>query len=171
MVFSNTWEEHLKHLQLVLTRISDAGLTLNLKKCEFANAEIDYLGHHIGLGKVQPKQTKVEALLAVCRPKTKKQLQSFVGLASFYRKYIPHFATLSSCLTDLLKKSVKFQWTPEQEKAFLDIKSRLASRPVLIPPDYTKPFIIAVDASDVAMGATLMQEKDGLEHPVCFFSR
>jgi hypothetical protein len=71
----------------------------------------------------------------------------------------------------MLKKGAKFESTPENEKAFLDIKSRLVSRPVLIPPDYSEPFMVAVDCSDVAMGATLLQEEDGLEHPLCFLSR
>jgi hypothetical protein len=170
-IFSESWEEHIRHLQLVFTRIQEAGLTLNLKKCEFATAEMDYLGHHVGLGKVQPKQLKVEALLAFPRPTTKKQLQSFLGLAGFYRKYFPHFSSLSAVLSDLLRKGSKFEWTEKAENAFLDIKSRLASRPVLIPPDYSKPFIVAVDASDVAYGAALLQEQDGIEHPVCFVSR
>jgi hypothetical protein len=141
------------------------------KKCEFATAEIDYLGHHIGLGKVMPKQKKVEALVAFGRPTTKKQLQSFIGLAGFYRKYIPHFASLSACLTDLLKKGAKWIGNDDREKAFLDIKSRLASRPILVPPDYSKQFIVAVDSSDLALGATLLQEKEGLEHPICYLSR
>ena len=73
-----------------------AGLTLNLKKCVFAKGEVDYLGHHVGLGKVQPIEKKVEALMNFLRPTTRKQLQSFLGLASYYRKYIPHFASLSA---------------------------------------------------------------------------
>jgi hypothetical protein len=83
IIFSDTWEEHLKHVAMVLSIIRNAGLTLHLKKCEFANAEIDYLGHHICLGKVMPKQKKVDALLACQRPWTKRQLKNFVGLAAF----------------------------------------------------------------------------------------
>ena len=171
IIFSDTWEEHLSHLKAVFQRIREAALTLNRKKCMFAMAELDYLGHHVGLGKVEPRQKKVEALLAFPRPSNRKQLQSFLGLANYYRKFVPHFATLSADLSDLLKKGTKFQWTHKAEQAFLDIKSRLGSRPVLRPPDFTKPFIIAVDASDIAIGATLLQEVDGLEHPICFLSR
>jgi hypothetical protein len=120
-------------------------LTLNLKNCEFANAEIDYLGPHIGLNKVMPKQKKVEALLTCPLPAREMQLQSFVDLASLYKKYFPHFASLTAGLTDMLKKGAKFEWTAEREKAFLDIKLRLASRPILKPPDYIEPFILAVD--------------------------
>ena len=171
IIFSDNWSDHLVHLKMVFTRIQEAGLTLNKKKFEFACAELDYLGHHVGCGKVSPRQHKVEALLTFPRPNTKKQIQSFLGLAGYYRRYIPHFASLSSILSDMMKKGAKFEWNDQTEQAFLDIKSRLASQPVLIAPDFTKPFIICVDASDAAIGATLMQLVDGLEHPVCFLSR
>jgi len=171
IIFSNTWEEHLKHLKLVFNRVREAGLTLNLKKCVFATGEVDYVGHHVGLGKVQPIEKKVEALMNFPRPTTRKQLQSFLGLASYYRKYIPHFAWLSALLSDLLRKKTKFEWSEKTEQAFVDIKSCLASRPILFPPDYSKPFIVAVDASDFAICASLIQEVDGLERPVCFISR
>jgi len=136
-----------------------------------ATGEVDYLGHHVGLGKVEPLQKKVDALLNFPRPITRKQLQSFLGLANYYRKFVPHFASLSVVLSDLLKKGVKFQWSNEAEQAFLDIKSRLASRPILVPPDFTKPFSILVDASNVAIGAALVQDVNGLEHPICYLSR
>lgn len=171
IVFSDTWEEHLQHLSEVFSRIRKAGLTLNKKKCEFACAELDYLGHHVGRGKVEPRRQKVEALVSFPRPTSRKQVQSFLGLGGYYRRYIPHFASLSACLSDLLKKGTKFEWDEKAEQAFLDIKSRLASQPVLIAPNFDKPFIIGVDASDKAIGAVLMQESDGLERPVCYLSR
>ena len=171
IIFSDTWEDHLKHLNSVFTRIREAGLTLNKRKCDFACAELDYLGYRVGKGKVEPQQKKVEALLAFPRPNTRKQVQSFLGLAGYYRRFIPHFASLAATLSDLLKKGAKFLWDDKTESAFLDIKSRLASKPVLIAPDFSKPFIIGVDSSDVAIGATLMQEVDGLERPICYLSR
>ena len=74
-------------------------------------------------------------------------------------------------MSDLLRNNTKFEWTEKIEQAFVDIKSRLACRPILVPPDFSKPFIVAVDASDFAIGASLIQEVDGLERPVCFISR
>jgi len=105
------------------------------------------------------------------RPTTRKQLQSFLGLASYYRKYIPHFAWLSAVLSDLLRKNTKFEWVRKDWTSVRRYQVALASRPILIPPDYFKPFIVAVDASDFAIGAYLIQEVDGLERPVCFISR
>jgi len=170
IIFSDTWElgKSICAIWIVFTRIREAGLTLNMKKCEFAVAELDFLGHYVGLGTVQPRQQEVEALLKFPRPTNRKQLQSFLGLASYYRKYILHFANLSAVLSDMLRKGTKFVWTESTEQSFLDIKSRLASRSVLIPPDFSKPFIVAVDASNIAIGAASMQEKDGLEQFICF---
>jgi hypothetical protein len=170
LIFSETWQDHVKHLRAVFTRIQNAGLTLNQEKCEFAVAEIDYLGHHIGLNKVQPREQKVTALLNFPRPTNRKQLQQFLGLAGYYRKFIPHFADISAILSDLLKKDVKFEWKSDVDKAFLDIKSRLASRPILRPPDFSLPFHLSVDASNTAIGATLFQQIENIEHPICFFS-
>jgi len=169
--FSQCWEAHANHLRTVLTRIRDAHLTLSPTKCQFAAAELDYLGHHIGLGRVQPRQKKVEALLTYPAPQSKKQLQSFLGLAGYYRKFVPNYAHISSILSDLLKKGSRFFWTKEADAAFLDLKSRLATQPVLRPPDYALPFCLSVDASDLAIGATLFQVVDGLEHPICFYSK
>jgi hypothetical protein len=171
IIFSDTWEEHLEHLKLVFSRIRNAGLTLNKSKSVFACAELDYLGHHVGRGKMEPRQQKVEALLSFPRPTSRKQVQSFLGLGGYYRRYIPHFAALAVLLSDLLKKGTPFKWENHHEQAFLDIKSRLASQPVLIAPNFAEPFLVAVDASDKAIGATLMQERDGLERPVCYMSR
>lgn len=171
IIFSNTWEEHLAHIHAVLTRVRSANLTLSPNKCHFAVAEVDYLGHHVGLGRVQPRAQKVQALLEFSPPTTRRQLQQFLGLAGYYRKFVPHFAQISACLSDLLKKGTKFVWTPHAEQAFLDVKSRLTTQPILRPPDFTKPFCLAVDASDVAIGAVLFQEIDGLEHPICYYSK
>ena len=171
IIFSDTWEEHLSHIRAVLTRVREAYLTLSPKKCHFAVAEVDYLGHHVGLGRVQPRAQKVQALLSFPAPTTRRQLQQFLGLAGYYRKFVPHFAQITSCLSDLLKKGTKFVWTPQTERAFLDLKSRLATQPILRPPDFTKPFCLAVDASDVAIGAVLFQEVEGLEHPICYYSK
>jgi hypothetical protein len=171
IIFSMAWSCHMNHLEQVLTRVKDANLTLNVKKCVFADAEVDFLGHHVGRGVVAPRSQKVEVMLNFPRPTTKKQLQSLQGLASYYRRYLPHFADLAAPWSELLKKGVKFVWNENAERSFIDLKSRLASKPILTPPNYDLPFFVAVDASQVCIGASLFQYYDGIEHPVCFFSR
>jgi len=171
IIFSSSWSEHLKHISLVFDRIRNAGLTIKKSKCVFATAEVEFLGHKVGLGKVEPRRQTVKALLEFPRPTNPKQLRSYLGLVGYYRRFIPHFADLSACLTDLLRKGSKFEWTDITESAFLDLKSRLTSRPILRPPDFDKPFMLAVDASNVAIGANLFQLNENIEHPVCFYSK
>ena len=89
----------------------------------------------------------------------------------YYRKFVPHFAEITAKLSDLLKKGVKFEWNSDAEKAFIDLKSRLTSRPILRPPNFEQPFHLAVDASNIAVGATLYQIVEDIEHPICYFSR
>jgi len=151
LIFSNSWSDHMKHLRIIFQRVRNAGLTLKRSKCEFAAAELDYLGHHIGLGKVSPREQKVRALVDFPRPINRKGVQRFLGLAGYFRRFIPHFSEATCPLTELLKKNSKFVWSEKCEQAFLDIKSRLASRPILRPPNYGLPFVMAVGASDVAV--------------------
>lgn len=120
---------------------------------------------------VAPRAAKVEAILKFPNPVDGKQLRSVLGIAGYYRKFIPHFAQIAACLTNLLRKGSKFTWTEETKQAFVDIKSRLSSRPILRPPDFSLPFAIAVGASAVAIGANLMQVIDGIEHPICYYSK
>ena len=122
IIFSSTWSEHLEHIKLVLERIRSAGLTLKKAKCVFATAEVEFLGHNVGLGKVEPRRQTVKALLDFPRPNNPKQLRSYLGLAGYYRRFIPHFADIAALLTNLLRKGIKFLWTAETEAAFLDLK-------------------------------------------------
>ena len=97
-------------------------------------------------------------------------MQSLLGIASYYLKYLPHYVELTLPLTDLLKKNKQFVWTDVCERSFVDLKSRLALQPILKSPDYSKQFCLAADASQGAVGGCLFQVTDGVEHPVCFLS-
>eukprot|EP00795_Rhopilema_esculentum_P005569 gene5569-9573_t len=174
IVFSATWEDHLKHLEEILTRISKAGLTANPKKCSLAMNEAHYLGHIVGNGKVRPEADKVKAVRDFLRPESKKQVRSFLGLTGYYRKFIPSYANIAAPLTDLTKKEVKgtIQWTDDCENAFRRLKKALRSSPVLRSPDYSKEFLLQTDASDRGLGAVLSQiGDDNEEHPVMYLSR
>ena len=119
--FSNLWNEHLEHLRTVFLKIREAGLTLKSNQYDFTNAEIDYLGHHIGQGKVQPREAKIEAIVNFPRPVNRKQMQTFLGLAGYYRKFVPHYSHLAANLSNLLKKNVRFQWTDGKLKLHFGI--------------------------------------------------
>jgi hypothetical protein len=119
----------------------------------FANASVEYLGHVVGVSRVESRKLKLATILKFPRPTDKKVLFQFLSLCSYYRKFVPHFAQLASALNDLPKKGRRFQWSEELEKAFTNIKSRLASQPILKMPDFNKPFSLAVDASETAAGA------------------
>jgi hypothetical protein len=99
VVFSTSWEDHLIHLCQILLRIDSAGLTLDTKICEWAETEVCYLGYHLGNGQIRPQVDKVKAIRDSPRPRTKKQVRSFLGLSGWYRRFVPHFSTITVDLT------------------------------------------------------------------------
>lgn len=173
VIYSRTWEEHLSHLRKVLGKIQSAGLTLNLKKCEWAREEVRYLGYRLGQGKVRPQVDKVEAIRDCPRPRTKKEVRSFLGLAGWYRRFVPQFATIATPLTALTTKDQRNPviWTKQCETAFQSLKECLCSSPVLRSPDFTSRFLVQVDASAVGIGAVLAQGDPGEEQPILYLSR
>ena len=171
LVVGVEWSEHLANIRTFFECCSNARLTINLLKSDFCQARIVYLGHEIGHGQVSPIQAKVEAIVAYSAPSNRRGLMRFLGMAGYYRKFCPNFSSVAAPLTALLKKSCKFAWTESCQSAFNNIKLMLMSSPVLIAPDYDQPFQLMVDASDVAVGAVMMQERNEVKHPVCYFSR
>ena len=172
IVFSDTWEDHLVHLEKVLVRLSEASLVLNLKKCEFVKAHVQYLGYIVGQGKVCPPLSKVEAIAKVPRPENRRGLQRFLGMIGYYRRFVTNFSDVTAPLTELLKKGKMFQWTPECEHAFQSIKDLLTNRPILHSPDFKRPFKLATDASNLGAGAVLLQsDHNDVDHPISYFSR
>lgn len=173
VVFSNSWEEHLRHLGDVLRRVQEAGLTIHPLKCALAREEVQYLGHVIGRGVIRPQVDKVQAVLDCPRPRTKKDIRSFLGLVGWYRRFVPNFSRRAAPLSDLTRKSGTngIPWGPEQEKAFLDLKSALCHDPVLQSPDFTQPFTLQTDASGVGLGAVLLQGEGEHKKPVAYISR
>ena len=172
IIYSDTWEEHLRIIYEFFNRLSRAKLTINLSKSEFCQAQVTYLGHVVGQGQVKPLTTKVEAIANFPQPESKRQLMRFLGMAGYYRRFCPNFAAVAEPLTQLLNKRAKFIWSEKCDKAFEKLKAMLQSAPVLRAPDFGSPFKLAVDASDAAAGAVLLQDDDeGVEHPVCYFSK
>ena len=172
VIYSDTWEEHLQTMQELFQRLSEAQLTVNLAKSEFGCATVTFLGHVVGQGQIKPVDVKVCAINDFPRPENKRQLMRFLGMAGYYRKFCKNFSTICEPLTQLLKKNKSFVWSDDCESAFLKLKAVLKSSPVLQAPDFDSQFKLAVDASDTASGAVLLQEgQDGVDHPICYFSR
>ena len=145
-----------------------------MAKCQWAMAECTYLGHVIGGGFAKPEINKLGAVEKFPVPKTKKEVQSFLGLTGYYRRFIKDYAAMAVPLTNVTRKKCPetVVWTEECDKAFNALKSMLTSSPVLSSPDFEKTFIVQTDASNYGVGAVLSQtDADGLEHPIGYFSR
>lgn len=168
---ARTEEEALIKTELVLKLLRKYGLTLQLKKCKFFMNSLNYLGKEISKEGVKPNQTKITALLSLNSPQDRKQLQRFLGLCGYFRRFVKNYATAVYPLTMLLKKNVKWHWGPRQENAVKNIKSLLAKRPVLKifdPKLYTE---LHTDASSIAVAAILIQVHHDGPHPVAYFSK
>ncbi len=140
---------------------------------EWAKQEANYLGYHLGNGQLRPQVNKVEAICQSPRPKTKKEVRSFLGLVGWYRRFVPNFASIAAPLTNLLNKGVAnpIPWTEDCEAAFKTLKEKICSSPVLQNPDFTQSFLVQVDASAKGLGAVLVQGTQGNEKPVVYLSR
>jgi hypothetical protein len=171
IVFSSTFEEHLKHIDMVLSRIQDAGLTINPSKVQLCRQKLKFLGHVIEPGKCHPNPEKVSAINNYPVPFSPLQIQKFLGLVGFYRKFIPYFALHAKPLHALIKKGVKFAWNTEAQIGFEELKRSLSLLTEVHLPDLNHRFIIQCDASDSGLGAVFIQEKDGKRYPIWFASR
>ena len=170
LIFSHGWQQHLQQVDEVLSRLCQANLTVKLSKTSFGKATVTYLGHEVGQGIVRPRTANISAIMEYPVPATRKALMRFLGMAGYYRRFCPNFAETALPLTKLTGGSVPYKWTQNCQAAFEHLKAMLTREPVLRSPDFTKPFVLHTDASDVAIGAVLLQENSNTLHPVAYFS-
>ncbi|GFX69136.1 retrovirus-related Pol polyprotein from transposon 412 [Trichonephila clavipes] len=149
----------------------DANLKLNPSKCKFFQKEVNYLGHIISAEGVRTDPEKVSAVKNWKRPENLRERRSFLGLCTYYRKFVKGFSNIARPLHKLTESKQKFQWTKECEDSFLQLKEVLTSSPILIYPQPDKPFILDTDASNESVGAVLSQEIDGQERVVAYWSK
>ena len=158
IVLGRTFQEHLDSLQSVFQRLRESGLKLKPAKCHFCQEQVTYLGHIISAEGIatDPEKTKQVAQWPV--PTTQREVQQFLGLANYYRRFVRGYATIAKPLHKLTEKTAEFRWTKECEEAFEDLHHRLTSTPILAHLDYSKPFILDTNASNTGIGAVLSQE-------------
>ncbi|GFX17366.1 transposon Tf2-9 polyprotein [Trichonephila clavipes] len=171
IVFSETFEDHLIRLRLVLKCLQEAGLKLNSKKCLFAAQEKKILGHLVSSNGVRPDPDKIKAVRNFPTPKNIHDIRSFLDLCSYFRRFIKGFCYLAEPLQSSLKSGVEFHWGPEEVEAFNSLKKALTSDPVLGMYDERASTEIHTDASGYGIGAVLVQIQNNVEKVIAYASR
>ncbi|CAF4574062.1 unnamed protein product [Rotaria sp. Silwood1] len=159
VIFSRTFDQHIHHLNEILSILSSARLQLNPQKCSFVKREIDYLGHTINGQGIRPLQSNIDAILQLPIPSTPKQVHSFVQAANYYRNHIENFSKLAAPLFPYTKKNaIWIGWTDAMNNAFIELKHRLTEPPIFLNfPEDDGQFILSIDASGEGMGGVLRQ--------------
>ena len=171
IVFSKTWEEHLEHLKGVFQCLREAKLKLDASKCTLAAPEVSYPGQLVTRAGLLPDPALLKAIREIPTPQNVRKVRSFLGLASYYRRYVKGFAVIAAPLHMLTKKDVMFHWTPKSQEAFIRLKHLLTTAPITAFPDSILPFHLYTDTSTLGLGAILAQVQDGKERIICCASR
>jgi hypothetical protein len=157
LIFSKTWDDHVKHVKQVLDVLKKEKLYLKMSKCEFGKTSLVYLGYIVGGGKLKIDPSKVEVIVNWPKPNSATEVRSFLGVVQYWRKFIANFSFIASPLHALTSVKQVFQWGGKQQKSFDTLKEKINTAPVLALPYLQQPFEIETDASGYAMGAVLMQ--------------
>ena len=178
IIFSNTEEEHLAHMEEIFRRLKAADLKMKRSKCDFFKKHIHYLGHLISADGIQPLKDKLDMIRDMPAPRSSKEVKQFLGLAGYYRKFVPHFADLSRPLARLTCKDRVFEWTHECGKVFNFLKQSLCAQPILKYADTSKGYTLYTDASRYGWAGVLTQAHSSMvegktvtmDHPVAYVS-
>ncbi|UYV73793.1 K02A2.6-like [Cordylochernes scorpioides] len=171
IVMGKSFEEHLINLERVLQKIRGARLKLNPRKCKLFKEKVRYLGHVISRQGIQTDPDRTETVRQWPVPRDVHQLRSFLGLCSYYRRFVPGFSNIARPLHRLTESGRPFSWTVDCERAMDKLKQALSSPPMLAYPDPGEPFILDTDASNTGLGAVLSQTQDGVERVIAYFSK
>lgn len=164
-------EAHLKNLDAVLSRLREAGVKLHPDKCEFMKPSVEYLGHRIDKEGLHPVSSKLDAIEKAPSPKNVEELRSFIGLLTYYSKFLPNMATFLAPLYKLLEKNRKWQWKDDEERAFQKAKTIIGSSSLLVHFDNNKEVVLACDASPYGLGAVISHKTAEGDRPIAFASR
>lgn len=171
IAYSGSIEEHAKLLEKLLTTLQKHRLKLKVQKSIFFCKEVEYLGHVINEDGVKANPKKVECIKQFPRPRDMVEVQRFLGMCNYYRKYVPNYSKITKPLHVLCKKDIPFVWSQKCEEAFQDLKNRLTKAPILAFPDFTETFYVTTDASEYAVGAVLSQGDWPNDRPIQYFSK
>jgi len=172
LIYSKTLKEHKAHVRKILERLRETGLYVKPQKCQFHVKEVSFLGYLISKDGVRMDPAKIEAITGWPAPKSVHDIQVFLGLANFYRRFIKRYTRILLPITALLKKGVPFRWSPIAQQAFDKLKEAFTTAPILKHFDPTRPVILEADSSNRALGSVASQRDDsGVLHPIAFYSR
>ena len=166
-----SFDDCLENLRAVLRRCEETNLALNLEKCHFMVREGIVLGHKISTRGIEVDIAKVELIEKLPPPTSVKGIRSFLGHAGFYRRFIKAFSKIAKPLSDLLMQGVVFTFDEQCKQAFMTLKGKLISAPIVVTLDWASPFELMCDASDFAVGAILGQKKDKVFRAIYYASR
>jgi transposase InsO family protein/predicted aspartyl protease len=169
--YSTTLEQHLERLEIILGRLRSAGLKLKPEKCSLLQKSVSFLGHLISQDGIHTDPKKIEAVWNWPTPVCVKDVRSFVGMASYYRRFVKDFAKVAAPLHAIARKNQKFQWTDEAQKSFDALKEAMTTAPILAMPTDLDDYTLDTDASDFAIGAVLSQKQEGVERVIAYASR
>ena len=171
LVFGKTPEEHAERLQVVLGRVHRAGLKLKPEKCELFQEKVQFLGHIVSAAGIQPDPTNTSKIRQWPEPRTVTEVRQFLGLCSYYRRFVKNFSIIAKPLSDLTSKESELNWTTACQVAFDELKAKLVGPDITAFPCDAGPFILDTDACDVGIGAVLSQVQDGVERVIAYASR
>ncbi|GBM22032.1 Retrovirus-related Pol polyprotein from transposon 297 [Araneus ventricosus] len=171
IIVGRTFQEHLNNIRKVFQRLQNANLKLSPKKCRFFRKEVSYLGHIISSDGVKTDPEKTKAVVDWPRPETVYDLRSFLGLCTYYRRFVRNFSAIARPLHKLTEARSSFNWIEECEKSFNSLKQALITSPILTYPRTDKEFILDTDASNEGIGAVLSQKIGNEECVIAYFSK
>ncbi|XP_011861253.1 PREDICTED: uncharacterized protein LOC105558274 [Vollenhovia emeryi] len=171
VIISKTFDEHLETLEIVFERLRNAKLKPNPEKCQFARSKLKYLGHVVDHNGLHADPDKTAAVLNLTPPRNVKEIQRFMGLISWYRRFLKDVSSVAAPLHRLLRKRAKWEWSETQQAAFDEVKKLLTNAPILSCPDWSQTFVLQTDTSQEGLGATLTQQIRGSERVIEYASR
>ena len=173
IIHTQTEEEHVALIERVLQCLTEHRIKLRKEKCLFMQRQVEFLGHHVSAGQVRPSSKKIKAIIEFPRPTSVRSIREFIGMANFYRPFVPNFSAIAKPLTDLLKSESQFEWPSDgpEEHAFQELKRILSSAPILHIFDPSLPCVLWTDSSEVGLGAVLQQKTpDNQTRTIAFWS-